>query len=160
MSRHLSRALAAVSVLLGSLPAATLAQQGTTISGRVVSDAQKPLQSASVAIPTLGVGAFTDEQGRFSFTVPQARSAGQSVQLSARRIGFTAKSVTITLSGGSITQDFTLTATAAQLTGVVVTALSQQREKATIGTSQQAVSGEELTRVQVPTVISALSGKV
>jgi len=160
MSRHLSRAFAAVSVLLGSLPAATLAQQGTTISGRVVSDAQKPLQSASVAIPTLGVGAFTDEQGRFSFTVPQARSAGQSVQLSARRIGFTAKSVTITLSGGSITQDFTLTATAAQLTGVVVTALSQQREKATIGTSQQAVSGEELTRVQVPTVISALSGKV
>ena len=50
--------------------------------------------------------------------------------------------------------------TAAQLTGVVVTALSQQREKATIGTSQQAVSGEELTRVQSPTLISAMSGKV
>jgi TonB-linked SusC/RagA family outer membrane protein len=160
MPRHLPRVFAVVTALLGTLPAAALAQQGTTISGRVTNDTQTPLQSVSVAIPTLGVGAFTDEQGRYSFTVPQSRSAGQSVQLSARRIGFQAKSVTITLSGGSITQDFALTPTAAQLTGVVVTALSQQREKATIGTSQQAVSGEELTRVQTPSVISAISGKV
>src|SRR6185436_13310160 len=104
MPRHLPRVFAAVTVLLGSLPAAAHAQQGTTISGRVMSDAQAPLQSVSVAIPTLGVGGFTDEQGRYSFTVPQSRSAGQSVQLSARRIGFQAKSVTVTLSGGSITQ--------------------------------------------------------
>ena len=160
MPRHLSRMLAAVAVLLGSFPAAVLAQQATTISGRVTSGGNAPLQSVSVAIPTLGVGALTDAQGRYSFTVPQTRSAGQSVQLSARRIGFQAKSVTITVSGGTITQDFALTATATELTGVVVTALSQQREKATIGTSQQAVSGEELTRVQQPTLISALSGKV
>lgn len=160
MPRHLSRMLAAVTVLLGSFPAAVLAQQATTISGRVTSGGNAPLQSVSVAIPTLGVGALTDAQGRYSFTVPQTRSAGQSVQLSARRIGFQAKSVTITVSGGTITQDFALTATATELTGVVVTALSQQREKATIGTSQQAVSGEELTRVQQPTLISALSGKV
>jgi TonB-linked SusC/RagA family outer membrane protein len=160
MSRHLSRVLSAVSVLLGSVPAAALAQQSITVSGRVTSEAQAPLQSVSVAIPTLGVGAFTDEQGRYSFTVPSSRAAGQSVQLSARRIGFQAKSVTVTLSGSTLTQDFALTPTAAQLTGVVVTALSQQREKATIGTSQQAVSGEELTRVQTPNLVSALSGKV
>jgi TonB-linked SusC/RagA family outer membrane protein len=160
MQRHLPRVFAVAAALLGSLPAVALAQQGTTISGRVLSEAQAPLQSVSVAIATLGVGAFTDEQGRYSFTVPATRSAGQSVQLSARRIGFQAKSVTVTLSGGSITQDFALTPTAAQLTGVVVTALSQQREKATIGTSQQAVSGEELTRVQQPSLISAMSGKV
>jgi TonB-linked SusC/RagA family outer membrane protein len=160
MPRHLSRMLAAVTVLLGSFPAAVLAQQATTISGRVTSGGNAPLQSVSVAIPTMGVGALTDAQGRYSLTVPQARSAGQSVQLSARRIGFQAKSVTITVSGGTITQDFALTATATELTGIVVTALSQQREKATIGTSQQAVSGEELTRVQQPTLISALSGKV
>src|SRR5512143_1853362 len=160
MPRHLSRMLAAVTVLLGSFPAAVLAQQATTISGRVTSGGNAPLQSVSVAIPTMGVGALTDAQGRYSLTVPQARSAGKAVQLSARRIGFQAKSVTITVSGGTITQDFALTATATELTGVVVTALSQQREKATIGTSQQAVSGEELTRVQQPTLISALSGKV
>ena len=159
MPRHLSRVLAAVTVFLGMPQAAALAQQGTTISGRVTSGST-PLQAVSVAIATLGVGGFTDAEGRYSFTVPQSRSAGQSVQLSARRIGFQAKTVTITVSGGSITQDFALTATAAQLTGVVVTALSQQREKATIGTSQQAVSGEQLTQVQQPTLITALSGKV
>src|SRR5215510_16549840 len=150
MPRHLPQVFAAVTALLGFLPAAALAQQGTTISGRVTNDTQTPLQSVSVAIPTLGVGAFTDEQGRYSFTVPASRSAGQSVQMSARRIGFQAKSVTITLSAGSITQDFALTPTAAQLTGVVVTALSQQREKATIGTPQQQVTADELTRVQTP----------
>lgn len=160
MQRLLSRAFAVLSVLLGSLPAAALAQQGTTISGRVTSDAQTPLQSVSVSIPTLGVGAFTDEAGRYSFTVPASRAAGQAVQLTARRIGYQAKTATVTLSGNAVTQDFTLTATAAQLTGIVVTALSQQREKATIGTSQQAISAEELTRVQQPTIVSALSGKV
>ena len=160
MPRHFPRVFAVVTALLGILPAAALAQQGTTVSGRVTNDAQTPLQSVSVSIPTLGVGAFTYEQGRYSFTVPQSRAVGQSVQLSARRIGFQAKSVTITLSAGSITQDFALTATAAQLTGVVVTALSQQREKATIGTSQQQVTADELTRVQTPSVISAISGKV
>jgi TonB-linked SusC/RagA family outer membrane protein len=160
MPRHPSRMLTAVAVLLGSFPAAALAQQATTISGRVTSGGNAPLQSVSVAIPTMGLGALTDAEGRYSFTVPPARSAGQSVQLSARRIGFQAKSVTINVSGGTITQDFELSATAAQLTGIVVTALSQQREKATIGTSQQAVSGEQLTQVQQPTLISALSGKV
>src|SRR4051812_28828150 len=110
MPRHLPRVLATVTVLLGSPQAAALTQQATTISGRVTSDRQAPLQSVSVAIATLGVGGFTDEQGRYSFTVPQSRSAGQSVQLAARRIGFQAKSVTITLSGGAVTQDFSLAA--------------------------------------------------
>src|SRR5437764_11017581 len=110
MPRNLSRVLAAATVLLGSAQAASLAQQATTISGRVTSGGQTPLQAVSVAIATLGVGGFTDDQGRYSFTVPASRSAGQSVQLSARRIGFQAKSATITLSGGTITQDFALSA--------------------------------------------------
>ena len=92
--------------------------------------------------------------------MPSTRSAGQTVQLSARGLGYEAKSVSVVLNGTAITQDFVLAPTAAQLTGVVVTALSQQREKATIGTSQQDVSGEELTRVQQPNVVSAMSGKV
>jgi len=88
MPKHLSRVLAAATVLLGMPQAAALAQQGTTISGRVTNEKQAPIQTVSVAIATLGVGGFTDEQGRYSFTVPQSRSAGQSVQLAARRIGF------------------------------------------------------------------------
>src|SRR5438874_728589 len=118
MTRHLRRAVAVASALLGALPAAILAQ-GTTISGRVTTDAQTPLQAVSVSIATLGAGAYTDAQGRYSFTVPASRAAGQTVTLSARRIGFQPKSVTVTLSGASITQDFTLTPAATELTGIV-----------------------------------------
>ena len=160
MTKHLTRVVAAASVLLGFFPAAGLAQQGTIVTGHVTSDAQTPLQGVSVSIQTLGVGAYSDAQGRYSFTIPASRVTGQSVSISTRRIGFQAKTATITLSGSSVTQDFVLTTTPTELTGIVVTALSQQREKATIGTSQQALSSDELNVTKTPSVISALSGKV
>jgi TonB-linked SusC/RagA family outer membrane protein len=159
MTRHFLRAVGVAAVLFGSASAAH-AQQGTTVSGTVTSEAKLPLQGVSVSIPNLGVGAYTDAQGHYSFTVFSSRVAGQFVALSTRRIGFQAKTATITISGTTVTQDFTLTPSAQELTGVVVTALSQQREKATIGTSQQEISGAELTHVQSPSVISAMSGKV
>src|SRR5215813_10021495 len=112
--RHLHRMAAVASALLGLLPAAALAQ-GTNISGRVTSDAQTPLQGVSVSIPSLGVGAYTNAEGRYAFTVPGTRVAGQNATLIARRIGFAAKSVQITLSGAAITQDFSLAATPTEL---------------------------------------------
>ena len=127
--KNLHRVLAVASVLLGALPAAGLAQQGTTVRGRVTSDAQTPLGGVSVSIPSLGAGAYSNAQGDYSFTVPSTRAAGQTVQLTARRIGFQAKTVSVTLSGASITQDFTLTAAPTELTGVVVTALGIEKEK-------------------------------
>jgi TonB-linked SusC/RagA family outer membrane protein len=160
MTIQVLRRIAVASALLGSLPATALAQQGTTISGRVTGDAQAPIQGASITVSTLGAGGYTDAQGRYSFTIPAARVTGQTVTLSARRIGFTAKAVQITLTAAPITQDFQLSAAPTQLTGVVITALSQQKEKATIGTSQQEVGGEELTRSKTTSIASALSGKV
>src|SRR5581483_2090540 len=144
MTRHLHRVAAVASVLLGLVPASLRAQQGTNISGRVTSDAEAPLQGVSVSIASLGAGAYTDAQGKYTFTVPASRASGQSVTLTARRIGFQPKSVTITLSGASITQDFTLTPTATQLTGVVVTALGLTRQKSQLGTAQQELTTSEL----------------
>jgi CarboxypepD_reg-like domain len=130
----LHRMTAVASVVLGLIPAVAFAQ-GTNISGRVTNDAQAPLQGASVSIPSLGVGAYTDAQGRYAFTVPGTRVAGQVATLIARRIGFTAKSVSVTLSGAAITQDFSLAATPTELTGVVVTALGIEKEKSQLGTA-------------------------
>jgi TonB-linked SusC/RagA family outer membrane protein len=158
MTRQLLRALAVA--VLGSIPAAAFAQGNITVSGRVLSDAQQPLQGASVTMPAVGFGASTDAQGRYSFTIPSTRAAGQTVSLTARRIGYAQKSVQVTLNAGqAISQDFTLAASATQLTGVVVTALSQLREKGTIGTSVSNVTGADLTLTKPPTLISALSGK-
>src|SRR5205085_6172962 len=109
------------------LPAASHAQQSTTVSGRVLSDAQTPLQGVSVTIASAGLGATTDAAGRYSFSVPTSRARG-AASLTARRIGYQSKTVSINLAGTPLTQDFTLSASVAQLTGVVVTALSQVRE--------------------------------
>ncbi len=160
MTRHLNRALAVASVLLGLAPAAALAQQGTTISGRVTSDAEAPLQGVSVSIATLGAGAYTDASGKYTFTVPASRASGQSVTLTARRIGFQPKSVTITLSGASITQDFALTPTATQLTGVVVTALGLTRQKSQLGTAQQELTTSELNTTKSLNIVDQMQGKV
>jgi TonB-linked SusC/RagA family outer membrane protein len=159
MPRHLHRTLAVVATLLGLFPAAALAQ-GTTISGRVTGDAKQPLQGASVSIPTFGVGAHTDADGRYSFRVPAGRGVGQTAALTARRIGFEARSVNITINGATITQDFVLAASAAQLDQVVVTALGQTREKSQLGTAQQQLSSEELNTTFAPNIENQLQGKV
>jgi TonB-linked SusC/RagA family outer membrane protein len=157
--RHLHRMAAVASALLGLLPAVALAQ-GTNISGRVTSDAQIPLQGVSVSIPSLGVGAYSDAQGHYAFTVPGTRVAGQQATLIARRIGFTAKSVRVTLSGAAITQDFSLAATATELTGIVVTALGIEKEKSQLGTAVQQVSSADLTQTKGTGVIEQIEGKV
>src|SRR5262249_48686591 len=107
-----------------------------------------------------GVGAYTDAQGHYAFTVPGTRVAGQQATLIARRIGFTAKSVRVTLSGAAITQDFSLASTPTELTGVVVTALGIEKEKSQLGTAVQQVSANDLTTTKSTGVVEAIEGKV
>ncbi len=159
MTRHKRRVVAVASALLGLLPALSLAQQGITISGTVTTDAAVPLEGAQVSIPSLGVGAYSDASGHYTFRVAQSR-AGQTVSLTARRIGFTAKTVSVALNGATITQDFSLATTATQLTGVVVTALGQTVEKSRLGTAQQQISSEQLNTTFSPNVENQLQGKV
>ncbi|HKN57758.1 MAG TPA: carboxypeptidase-like regulatory domain-containing protein, partial [Gemmatimonadaceae bacterium] len=101
-------------------PAAAIAQ-AAVISGRVTAEDRGALSDVAVSIPELGVGAITRDDGRFSITVPGARVTGQTVTLTARRIGYRAQSVSITLNPGTITQDIALPANPLQLGEVVVT---------------------------------------
>ena len=160
MATRVMYALASAVFALAASTNAASAQEPTRVQGLVTNDSRQPLAGVSVGIQSLGVLAHTGEDGRYLITIPAGRATGQQVSLTARRIGFAPVSAPINLAAGTVTKDFTLTATATQLTGVVVTALSVQREKATIGTSQQTVAGDELTRVQTPSVISSMSGKV
>ncbi len=159
MTSNLKRLLAGAVVMLGLLPAMAAAQQGTTIHGRVVNDAGAPIQAANVAIASMGVGAYTQADGSFSVTVP-ARYNGQSAELVARRIGFTQQTKQVTLSGGTITQDFVLTAVPTVLSGVVTTALGAQVQKSTLGTAQQQLSTADITKTPTDNVIRALQGRV
>src|SRR3954462_7203970 len=129
MSSTVVRMLARVLVLCAAAPVMAIAQQATTVSGRVVSEANTPVQGVSVSIPTLSVGGYTNEQGRYTFTVPAGRATGQVTAVTARRIGYTPISRNVTLTAGAtVTQDFTLSTATTQLEAVVVTALGQERE--------------------------------
>ncbi|HKO15553.1 MAG TPA: SusC/RagA family TonB-linked outer membrane protein [Gemmatimonadaceae bacterium] len=157
---HPQRLLGVAGVLLAVAPAIVLAQQPTTIAGRVTTEAGTPIQGASVSIAAIGAGTYSQADGRYSFVVPATRSNGQQATVAARRIGFQPRAVTITLSGGTITQDFSLTAAPTQLNEVVVTALGQSRQKSQVGTAVQQINADELTNTKGQSVVQQLEGKV
>jgi TonB-linked SusC/RagA family outer membrane protein len=161
MTSNLYRVLAGVGLVLGMLPVAASAQQPTTVSGRITNEASAPLQGATVSIPTLGIGAYSNAEGRYTFTVPADRATGQTATIVARRIGFAPTTRTVTLTpGATITQDVTLATATTQLEGVVVTALGMTREKSQLGTAQQQLSSAELNTTFDPNVLNQLAGKV
>jgi TonB-linked SusC/RagA family outer membrane protein len=158
MTGKVFRFLAMAGVVLGVAPALAQAQ-GTSISGQVTGTGGTPIVGASVSIPTLRVGAFTDDAGRYSFTVP-ASANGTTVTLLARRLGYQPSSASVTISGAPVTQNFSLSTSATELQGVVVTALGLTREKSQLGTAQQQLSTAELNQTKTLNLIEQISGKV
>jgi TonB-linked SusC/RagA family outer membrane protein len=152
------RLLAAL-VTLGLVPSVLAAQQGTTVSGVVTGETNQPLPMVNVTITSLGVGAVTREDGRYSFTIPAARATGTAT-LTARRIGLQQKSAQISLGNGPVTQNFQLAAAVSQLEGMVVTALGQTREKSQLGTAQQTIGSDQLNTTHDPNIVNQLAGKV
>jgi len=106
MTGKISRFLAVAGTVLGLSPAFAQAQ-GTTISGLVTGTGGTPVAGASVSIPTLRVGGFTDDAGRYSFTVPQSAN-GTTVTLLSRRLGYTPSSAAVTVNGTAVVQNFSL----------------------------------------------------
>ncbi|HMG70654.1 MAG TPA: carboxypeptidase regulatory-like domain-containing protein, partial [Gemmatimonadaceae bacterium] len=106
MTGKISRFLAVASVVFGLVPALAQAQ-GTTISGQVTGIGGTPIVGASVSITTLRVGAFTDEAGRYSFSVPETAN-GTTVTVLARRLGYQPSSASVAISGAPVSQNFSL----------------------------------------------------
>ncbi|HEY2378542.1 MAG TPA: SusC/RagA family TonB-linked outer membrane protein [Gemmatimonadaceae bacterium] len=149
---------ALVGVLLLS-PALAIAQQTSTITGRATGDAGAPLSAVTITIPELGIGTLTRDDGRYSLTIPGARVAGQSVTLSARRVGYKPKLARVTIVPGSVTQDFLLEANPLQLGEVVVTGAGTQTEVEKLGNVRNQVSAELVQKSNESNVVQALAGK-
>lgn len=135
------------------------AQQPVTVSGRVTIEGGAPLAGASVNITQLGLGDYTDAEGRYRIQVPAARAQG-TYTVQVRRLGYKATSASLTLAGASVEQDFVLAAAPTQLEAVVATALGIEKQKRSVGVAQQTISGADLTQTPTPNVVNALSGKV
>jgi hypothetical protein len=132
-----------IGVLLFLAPAA-LAAQTAIVVGRVSDAAStKPVVGASVVIDGSTLGATTGADGRYRLVnVP----AGARV-LVARRIGFGAQRVTITVpSSGEVTANFSLSASAISLDQVVVTGTAGAQEKRSIGNAVATINASEELR--------------
>jgi TonB-linked SusC/RagA family outer membrane protein len=144
---------------LALLPAAAAAQQSATISGRATGEAGAPLSAVTITLPELGLGAMTREDGRYSIVIPGARVAGQTVTLSARRVGYKPKLARVTVAPGTITQDFAMEANPLQLGEVVVTGAGTATEVEKLGNVRNAVSSELIVKSNEPNLVQALAGK-
>ncbi|HVD04837.1 MAG TPA: TonB-dependent receptor plug domain-containing protein, partial [Gemmatimonadaceae bacterium] len=148
-----------VALTLAFLPASAAAQQGATITGRVTAENGAALPAANVFITELSLGSTTDENGRYSFTVPGARVAGQTVRLTARRIGYTVRTATVTLTPGEVRQDFVLGANPLRLGEVVVTGAGTSSEVQKLGNVRNEVDSTSIQKSNESNIVNALAAK-
>ena len=158
MVRQLCQFLGVAAALALASPHAA-AQEQTTITGTVRSEAGAPLPQATVVIEGMGIGVTTRENGEYTLVVPAARAQGQDVTVTARLIGYRARSVQVTLRPGAITQDFALTTNPMQLGEVVITGAGTATEVEKLGNVRNNVSAELITRSNEPNIVQALAAK-
>jgi TonB-linked SusC/RagA family outer membrane protein len=146
--------LTAIGLLVshGSLSAQATGQ----ISGTVTADDGRPLSGASVSVVGTSIGALTDASGRYTLSGVQA---GQRT-LQARMLGYSEASSTVAVTAGqAATANFTLTAQAVELEGIVAVGYGTQRKETLTG-SVSAVSGAELVSVPAANVSNTIAGKL
>src|SRR5438874_11360807 len=151
-----------VPIILGALfalPALLAAQEPVTITGKVTSDAGQPLAQVEVAIPTMGLGGLTKDDGRYVIVVPGARVSGQPVTAVARRLGYKSQTAQVTLTPGGVKHDFTLAANPLQLGEVVVTGAGTPRPSEKLGSVRNSVSSDLIQKAGESNVVQALAAK-
>src|SRR4029077_7241437 len=142
-----------------ALPALLAAQEPVTITGKVTSDAGQPLGQVEVAIPTMGLGGLSKDDGGYVIVVPGARVSGQTVTLVARRLGYKSQSAQVTLTPGGVKHDFTLAANPLQLGEVVVTGAGTAPSTEKLGNVRNHVDADVVERAGETNVVQGLAAK-
>src|SRR3954463_8529329 len=137
------------------------AQSGTTVTGRVTSDAGVPLGGATVFIAGTNIGAQTSDDGSYTFVVPASRATGGTATLTARVIGYTSQSAQVTLSpGATVNQTFTLPVNPFHLGEVVVTGAGTSTTRERLGVTINRVDSSTIRRASEPqNIIASLAAK-
>jgi len=153
-------AFLALPALLAPYGSTGLAAQGpVTITGKVTSDAGQSLGQVEVAIPTMGLGALSKDDGGYTLVVPSARVSGQTVTMVARRLGYKSQSAQVTLAAGGVTHDFVLAANPLQLGEVVVTGAGTTSETGKLGNVRNNVSSDLIQKAGEVNMVQALAAK-
>jgi TonB-dependent starch-binding outer membrane protein SusC len=142
------------SLLLLVLVSASAFAQNRRITGRItVEGSGEPVAAASVSVVGTALGAYTDDQGRFSIAAPEG-----PVTLRVRRIGYIQKSVPIP--AGATESNVGLARDILQLETQVVTGTATTVSSVNAANAVTVVSGEKLNKVPAQTIDYALQGKV
>jgi TonB-linked SusC/RagA family outer membrane protein len=143
---------------------ATFGAQAQTVSfsGRVTAQSGQPIAGATVAITELRVGSSTNPDGRYSFTVDQARILGRSVAVTARFLGYKPQRWPVSISASTIRVEhsFVLDRDVLRLEEIVTTgtsaATSQLKTPFTVGV----VDAQQIKEVPGVSPLSSLQGKI
>ena len=142
-----------------SLPSPVAAQEPVTLSGRVLAGGN-PIGYAEVIIPSLGLGASTREDGRYAVVIPSARATpGQTLTVTARRLGYKPTTLQVTLSAGVIEKDFALLPNPLQLGEIVVTGAGTATSTEKLGSVRNNVSADQISKSNEQNVVEALAAK-
>jgi hypothetical protein len=100
--------LMAVLVAAALAPISVMAQTGVVTGTVTNAQTNEPIAAAQVSIRALNISARSGPEGDYRLVIPDARSvSGQSVQLTASRVGLTPITRRITLvPGANLTQNF------------------------------------------------------
>ncbi|HEX8432216.1 MAG TPA: SusC/RagA family TonB-linked outer membrane protein [Longimicrobium sp.] len=159
MSKY--RRLFAALFAVACLPATLLAQEPARVTGRVTGAEGNPEGAVLVRINSLTAGATTAPNGTYTLVIPAARiRAGQSVQITASRVGLAAQTRTITLApGANLTQNFQLGSDVLLLDELVATGQGTERQRAAVGATVNTVTASEITQSRESNIVAALAGK-
>jgi TonB-linked SusC/RagA family outer membrane protein len=157
--RTVPRARFAVLALVVAPALAAAQQQVATISGRVASEAGVGLSNATVYIESMGLGAQTNDEGRYSLVVPAARVNGQTVTIGARIIGYRSSTASIVITPGAITKDFVLATNPMRLGEVIVTGAGTSTTTEKLGNTINSVKAQDIVKSNEPNIVNALAAK-
>jgi len=154
----LRRVLGFLTLAFVASSATAVAQSSGTIRGRITdATSGSPLAGVQVRVEGTTLGVITNADG--TYTINGAPTGAHFV--TSRRVGYSPQRFSVNVSPTDVaTHNFVLTATAATLNAVVVTALGETTEQRSLGTAQQTVKGPEIAATQRENFINALQGRV
>ena len=117
----------------------------------LVTDGKEPVIGASVQLKGSSMGAVTDANGRYVLNVPADATA-----VIIKAVGLKTREVSI---AGLSEINVKLDLDNVNLGEMVVTAFGIERERKTLGYSQQKVSGDEMRKSGEQNLVQSLSGK-
>ena len=136
---------------ISALPEEVPYADDLTVSGQVVDENNVPLPSVNIIIKGTNTGVSTDADGRFTITVPD-----EDAVLVFSFIGYLSQEVRV---GSQTTINIAMTPDISTLSEIVVVGYGTQKRSSVTG-AVSSVDSEEITALAVPSVQSALQGRV